>query len=67
MKNILATYVAASGQAINIQKSKLFCCRNIPDDLKNLIVTTLGVCQVLGTCKYLGLPSMIGISKHANF
>jgi hypothetical protein len=67
MKNILATYEEASGQTINLQKSELFCSRNTPDNLKNLIATTLGVRQVLGTCKYLGLPSMIGRSKHATF
>jgi hypothetical protein len=66
MKNILATYEEASGQAINLQKSELFCSRNTPDDLKNLIAITLGVRQVLGTVKYLELPSIIGRSKHAN-
>ncbi|RHN81910.1 hypothetical protein MtrunA17_Chr1g0204171 [Medicago truncatula] len=63
----VTTYEEALGQAINLQKSKLFCSRNTLDDLKNLIATTLGVRQVLGTCKYLGLPSMIGHSKHATF
>lgn len=43
MKNILTTYEEASGQAINLQKSELFCSCNTPDDLKNLIATTLGV------------------------
>jgi len=67
MKNILATYEEALGQTVNLQKSELFCSRNTPDDLKNLIATTLGVRQVLGTSKYLGLPTMIGRSKHATF
>jgi hypothetical protein len=67
MKNILATYEKASGQAINLQKSELFCSRNMPNDLKNLIATTLGVGQVLGTGKYVGLSSMIGCSKHEIF
>jgi hypothetical protein len=44
MKNILATYEEASGQATNLQESELFCSRNTPDDLKSLISTTLGVC-----------------------
>ena len=47
IKNILSTYEAASSQAINLQKSEIFCSRNTPDDLKNLIAITLGVCQVL--------------------
>ena len=67
MKNVLTTYEEALGQAINLQKSELFCNRNTPDVLKNLIATTLSVRQVLGTGKYLGLPSMIGRSKHATF
>ncbi|KAK2454351.1 hypothetical protein QL285_001920 [Trifolium repens] len=29
MKNILATYEAASGQSINLLKSELFCSRNV--------------------------------------
>jgi hypothetical protein len=65
MKNIFATNEEASGRAINLQKSKLFRSCNTPDDLKNLIATTLGGRQVLGTGKYLELPSMIGRSKHA--
>jgi hypothetical protein len=67
MKNILVTYEAASRQAINLQKSELFCCRNTLNDLKNPIATTLVVRQVLRTDKYLGLPSMVGRSKHATF
>jgi len=67
MKNILATYEEASGQAINLQKSELFCSFNTQDDLKNLIATTLGVRQLLGTGKFFGLPSMIGRSEHTTF
>jgi len=47
MKNILATYEEASGQAINLQKSELLCSRNTPDDLKNLVATTLGLFFIL--------------------
>ena len=39
----MATYEVTSEQAINLQKSELFCSRNTPEDLKNLIATTLGV------------------------
>jgi len=67
MKNILATYEAALWQAINLQKSELFCSRITLGDLKNLIANTLGVRQVLGTGKYLVMPSMIGTNKHATF
>lgn len=67
MKRILCSYEAASGQAINFQKSELFCSRNTSVELKDRIGNILGVRQVLGTGKYLGLPSMIGRNKKAMF
>jgi hypothetical protein len=30
MKNVLVTYEAASGQAISLPKSEIFCSRNVP-------------------------------------
>jgi len=53
LKNILANYEAASGQAINFQKSEIFCSRNTPSNMR-----------ILGTRKYLGIPSMVGRSKY---
>jgi len=67
MKNILATYEEASRQAINLQKSEIFCSRNTSIELRATMVQVLGVRQVLGTSKYLGLPSMICQSKKATF
>jgi len=67
MKGILATYEAASGQAINLQKSEIFCSRNTPTDVKTDIANIMGVRQVLGTGKYLGVPSMVGRSKSSTF
>lgn len=67
MKDILASYEAASGQAINLQKPEIFFSRNTPEETKNNISNILGVRQVLGTGKYLGVPSMIGRSKNSTF
>jgi hypothetical protein len=67
LKNILATYEAASGQAINLQKLEFYCSRNVPSDVCVSIADQLGVVHVLGTGKYLGLPSMIGRSKKSTF
>lgn len=67
MKHILSTYELASGQAISLPKSEIYCSRNVPDDLKANITDILGVQLVLGTGKYLGLPSMIGRDRNATF
>jgi hypothetical protein len=67
MKNILSTYEAASGQAINFQKFEIFCSRNVPNVVQMSVAECLGVNAVLGTGKYLGLPSMIGRSKKNTF
>ncbi|CAJ2643989.1 unnamed protein product [Trifolium pratense] len=67
MKNILSIYEQASGQSINLQKSEIFCSKNVSDPVKNSISHILGVQQVLGTGRYLGLPSMVGRSRKATF
>jgi len=60
-------YEKASGQAVNLQKSEIFCSRNVSTAGHNNIANILGVKVVLGTGKYLGLPSMIGRSKKSTF
>ncbi|XP_058784657.1 uncharacterized protein LOC131659487 [Vicia villosa] len=63
MKDILATYEEATGQAINFLKSEFYCSRNVDSDTRTELATLLGVQQVLGTGNYLGVPSMIGRSR----
>ena len=57
--SILAQYEAASGQAINRQKTTLFFSRNTSPAMKEEIQSLLGA-QGMHDCeKYLGLP-MVG-------
>jgi vacuolar-type H+-ATPase subunit D/Vma8 len=45
MKNILASYEATSGQAIDFQKSETFCSRNTPPKVRTDITNIMGVRQ----------------------
>ena len=67
MKSILTIYEEASGQAISLPKSEIYCSRNVPDPIKQSITAFLGVQAVLGTGKYLGLPSMVGRDRNSTF
>lgn len=67
MKNILVTYEAASGQAISLTKSEIYCSQNVSDVLKASITHILGVRAFLGTGQYLGLPSMVGRDRASTF
>jgi len=67
MKNILSTCELASGQAISLPKSEIYCSRNVRDSLKHTITNILEVQVVLGTGKYLSVPSMIGRDRNATF
>ena len=67
MKDILVTYETASGQAISLPKSEIFCSRNVSDPLRTNLASILGVQVVLRTDKYMGLPSMIGRNRNSTF
>jgi len=63
----ISMYELASGQAISLPKSEIYCSRNVPDSLKQTLSDILGVQAVFGTGKYLGLPSIVGRDLNANF
>ena len=64
---ILEQYEAASGQAINRQKTFLFFSRNTRTDVKQNIRNMMGD-RIMEDCeKYLGLPMASGKSKVNTF
>lgn len=67
LKHILDTYEAASGQAINYQKSSIAFSRNTDITCRNNIIHLLGVVESMGQGRYLGLPSMVGRDKKSIF
>jgi hypothetical protein len=60
LKHVLDTYEAASGQALNYQKSAIAYSRNTEANCRSLINNLLGVIESTGHGKYLGLPFIIG-------
>lgn len=67
MKKIMDDYELASGQAINLHKSKIIFSRSVNQPDSHALSSLLWVQICLGTGKYLGLPSMIGRSKKSSF
>lgn len=66
MRHILSLYELASGQSINLNKSKIFYSRNVPSNVQNTITNIMGA-ECLGMGRYLGVPSLVGRSKRAVF
>lgn len=67
MKSILATYEAASGQAISSSKSEFFFSKNVGVDVRQSLSSLPGVSESLGSDRYLRLPYMIGRKKKSTF
>jgi len=65
--NILNTYEAASGQVVNVDKSKVSYSRNVSEKMKNMLQQSLGFKAVETHDRYLGLLTFIGRSKKALF
>ena len=67
LMDILGQYEAASGQAINRQKTTLFFSRNTREEVKQNIQQMLGA-RIMTDCeKYLGLPMACRKSKVNTF
>lgn len=56
IKTILKKYDELSGQAINLQKSRIFFSSNVRRDKQQEIKDILGVQNDLSNGQYLGLP-----------
>ena len=56
LKNILQEFCEMSGQKVNLEKSKLFCSPNTPNDLTQTISDNMGVSRTQNLGKYLGMP-----------
>lgn len=63
MQNILHTYEAAFGQAINFQKSRIFFSENVSNEEKNMAYQQLGVSTTLDHGKYLRFLSLVKRNK----
>ncbi|XP_019194791.1 PREDICTED: uncharacterized protein LOC109188616 [Ipomoea nil] len=65
MRYVLDTYVMASGQHINYEKSAACFSANVPQNVRNEVVDILGVEEGDTSERYLGLPSLVGKRKRA--
>ncbi|KAL6176326.1 hypothetical protein ACLB2K_052960 [Fragaria x ananassa] len=63
LSDILHTYISASGQRINTDKSSLFFSPNTPPQIIDLISSVLSMKIVTDPGRYLGLPTIWGRSK----
>lgn len=60
---ILGNYERASGQKVNLPKSRVFCSSNVTKEEREELAEALGVKMDDGRGLYLGMPYMIGRSK----
>ncbi|KAK5836892.1 hypothetical protein PVK06_012697 [Gossypium arboreum] len=63
VRNILREYEAVLGQKINLEKSLIFFGACVETDVKNSVISILGVRLASNPENYLGLPMMIGRKK----
>jgi len=63
LTKILDTYGRASRQLVNFHKSKVFFSPHATNDIKQHIMSFLGISNIIGTRKYLRMSSPIGRKK----
>lgn len=67
VKQILEDYAAASGQAINLSKSKIMFSGGMSEARGEKLVGLLGIIKVDQHAIYLGIPTSAGCSRSAIF
>ena len=67
IKELLATYEAASSQVVNKEKTTLFFSKNTDVTIQETIKESLGLPAIQHYEKYLGFPSFVGRNKKACF
>ena len=67
LKEVLAIYQKASGQAVNYAKSAITFSKGIPQTDQNILMETIGITKLRGFGRYLGLPEKIGKKKKDAF
>ena len=63
MKEILASYCAASGQKVSVEKSSVFFSPNTRVEMKEQICSSLNIMTEALSDTYLGLPSTVGLDR----
>jgi ribonuclease HI len=67
LNEVLELYEQASGQRLNKDKTSVFFSRNTTQDVKDLIISIVGVPVSQRYDTYLGLPALVGRSRIGEF
>ena len=67
LSRVLKAYEVATGQKINYGKSSVFIPNCIDQEIRENVVTALGMSLCEGKGKYLGLPYLVGRTKREVF
>ena len=67
IKRILGNYEEASGQKVDYSKTSIEFSPGTPRQVRDSVLITLDIREVLAHDKYLGLPTRVGRSKKKAF